>query len=168
MAINNLYDVYVAQLKDMYSAEKQLVEALPKMASAASTPDLRQAFEKHLGETETQLEMVRSILDELDENPGNKKCKGMEGLIEEGDEVLKERHSPVVRDVHLILAAQKVEHYEIASYGALRAYARVLGYGDHADTLNTILDQEYNADQKLDDLAEGGALERGLNQEAAK
>jgi len=168
MALSALYDVYVEQLKDMYSAEKQLVDALPKMAEAASTPELQQAFEEHLQQTRGQLNKVQAILDELDENPGNKVCKAMQGLVEEGHEVIKEKGSAVVRDVGLILAAQKVEHYEIASYGGLRAYARTLGYDDAAEILDGILDQEYEADQLLDDIAEGGVLERGLNEEAVR
>ncbi len=168
MALQALYDVYVHQLKDVYSAEKQLVDALPKMAQAASTPELQQAFEQHLGQTQGHLEKVRSILDELDENPGNKVCKGMQGLIEEGSEVTKEKGSNTARDVALILAAQKAEHYEIATYGGLRAYARELGYDDAADTLDAILDEEYEADQLLDDIAEGGALKAGLNEEAER
>jgi ferritin-like metal-binding protein YciE len=166
MAMNALYDVYVEQLKDMYSAEKQLVDALPKMAEAASTSELQQAFEQHLNETRGHLNKVQAILDELNENPGNKVCKAMEGLVEEGNEVAKKKGSAVARDVGLILAAQKVEHYEIATYGGLRAYARVLGFDEAAQTLEGILDQEYEADQLLDDIAEGGLLEEGLNEEA--
>jgi ferritin-like metal-binding protein YciE len=168
MALQALYDVYVHELKDIYSAEKQLVDALPKMAEAASTSELQQAFEQHLAETEGHLSKVRAILDELDENPGNKVCKGMQALIEEGKDVMKEKSSATALDVALILSAQKVEHYEIATYGGLRAYARVLGYDDAADTLDAILDEEYEADQKLDDIAEGGALEAGLNEEAER
>ena len=166
--MNALYDVYVEQLKDMYSAEKQLVDALPKMAEAASTGELRQAFETHLNETRGHLNKVQALLQELSENPGSKVCKGMQGLIEEGNEAMKDQGSAVVRDVHLILAAQKVEHYEIASYGGLRAYARELGFDEAAQTLEGILDQEYEADQLLDDIAEGGVLERGLNEEAVR
>lgn len=168
MALNALHDVYVEQLKDMYSAEKQLVEALPKMAQTASTPELRQAFESHLQETENHLQRIQDILHELDENPGSKVCKGMEGLIEEGSEAMKKDGAPKTRDALLILAAQKVEHYEIASYGAIRAYARTLGYDDAEGTIDEILDQEYEADQKLDDIAEGGVLEEGLNEQAAE
>ncbi|MDX1665127.1 MAG: ferritin-like domain-containing protein [Candidatus Promineifilaceae bacterium] len=168
MKFNALYNVYVEQLKDMYSAEKQILDALPKMAEAASTPELRQAFEQHLAETEGQFERVRAILDELDENPGSKVCKGMQGLIEEGSEIMKKKGTPKARDAALILAAQKVEHYEIATYGALHAYAQTLGHDEHAETLNQILDQEYEADQKLDNIAEGGVLEAGLNEQAAR
>ncbi|HSM58347.1 MAG TPA: ferritin-like domain-containing protein [Candidatus Sulfomarinibacteraceae bacterium] len=168
MSFSALYDVYVEQLKDMYSAEKQLVDALPKMAQTASTPALRQAFENHLQETEHHLQQVQSILDELDENPGNKVCVAMRGLVEEGNEVMKKEGAPKARDAALILAAQKVEHYEIATYGGIRAYARTLGYDDAADTIDEILDQEYDADQKLDDIAEGGVLDEGLNEQAAR
>ena len=168
MAMNALYDVYVEQLKDMYSAEKQLLEALPKMAKAASTPELQQAFEHHLQVTESQFQRVRAILDELDENPGNKVCKAMEGLIEEGSEVVKKKGAPKAKDAALILAAQKVEHYEIATYGGLRAYARTLGYDDAAQIIDEMLDEEYDADQTLDDIAEGGLLDASLNEQAAK
>lgn len=168
MTMSALYDVYVEQLKDMYSAEKQLVEALPKMADAANTDELQQAFEQHLSETRGHMNKVQAILDELGENPGNKHCKGMEGLVEEGSEVIKKDGSSAARDVALILAAQKVEHYEIATYGGLRAYARELGFDDAADTLDGILNQEYEADQKLDDIAEGGTIEAGLNEEAVR
>src|SRR5690606_17209545 len=112
MDFKRLHDVYVEQLKDMYSAEKQLVEALPKMAEAASTPELRQAFEQHLQITKRQQDKVRKILDGLDENPGNKVCVAMRGLIEEGNEVMKKDGHPQAKDAALILAAQKVEHYE--------------------------------------------------------
>jgi len=166
MKFNALYDVYVEQLKDMYSAEKQLVDALPKMAEAASTPELRQALEQHLGVTRGQMNKVQALLEEISENPGNKVCVAMKGLVEEGNEVMKKDGSAVARDVALILAAQKVEHYEIATYGGLRSYARTLGFDEAAETLNVILDQEYEADQKLDDIAEGGVLEAGLNEEA--
>ncbi len=155
MSFNTLKDVYVEQLKDMYSAEKQLTEALPKMAKAASNDKLKTAFTTHLSETETHMEAVRAILDELDENPGNKKCVAMEGLIEEGSEVAKKDGDPDARDAALIVAAQKVEHYEIASYGSLRAFADSLGDERAADVLQTILNQEYEADQLLDDLAMG-------------
>lgn len=168
MKLSALYDVYVEQLKDMYSAEKQILEALPKMAETASTPELRKAFEQHRQETEGQFEQVRAILDELDENPGSKVCKGMQGLIEEGSEVMKKEGTPKARDAALLLAAQKVEHYEIAAYGGIRAYARTLGYDGAAETIDQILDQEYEADQKLDDIAEGGVLDAGLNERAAK
>jgi ferritin-like metal-binding protein YciE len=163
MKMQSLHDIYVDQLKDVYSAEKQMLEALPKMAEAASNSDLKQAFEKHLQKTKRHMDAVRSILDEIDENPGNKKCKGMEGLLEEGRELAGADAEANAKDAALILAAQKVEHYEIATYGGLRTYANALGYSEVADRLQGILDDEYDADQELDNLAMGGALSEGLN-----
>ena len=163
MSMNSLKDVYVEQLKDMYSAEKQLTEALPKMVSAANSEKLRSAFDHHLMETRGHMEMVRRILDELDENPTSTKCKAMEGLIEEGDEIAKKKGDADAKDAALIVAAQKVEHYEIATYGALRTFANTLGYSDAANQLQNILDEEYEADQTLDDLAEGLHNQISLN-----
>lgn len=166
MNLDNLQNVYVEQLKDMYSAEKQLVDALPKMAAAASTPQLKKAFQHHLEETRQHMTLVQAILGELDENPGNKKCVAMEGLVEEGNHVIKTKGDAQAKDAALILAAQKVEHYEIATYGGLRAYANTLGYDASAQKLQEILDQEYNADQKLDDIAMGTVLSAGVNEKA--
>ncbi len=155
MSLNSLKDVYIAQLKDMYSAEKQLSEALPKMVDAASNSDLQTAFKNHLSQTEMHMETVRSLLYEMDENPTSTKCKAMAGLIEEGSEIAKENGDADARDAALIVAAQKVEHYEIATYGGLRTFANSLGYEKAAQTLQAVLDQEYAADQKLDNLAMG-------------
>ncbi|MCA9883409.1 MAG: ferritin-like domain-containing protein [Anaerolineae bacterium] len=155
MSLDNLRDLFHEQLKDIYSAEKQLTEALPKMVDAASDDNLRQAFKNHLNVTERQLERVRQLLDDMDVNPGNKKCKAMEGLVEEGSEMVKENGDATARDAGLICAAQKVEHYEIATYGSLRTWARMLGYTDIAQTLQSILDEEYDADNTLDKIAEG-------------
>ena len=166
MALNTLKDVYVEQLKDMYSAEKQLTEALPKMVEAASDEHLKSAFSHHLEQTKAHMETVRTILDELDENPTSTKCKAMEGLIEEGSEIAKEDGHNDAKDAALIVAAQKVEHYEIATYGSLQTFAKALGHKKAADTLQTILDQEYNADQKLDDLAMGLHSRPSINAEA--
>lgn len=163
MSIKNLHDFYVDQLKDMYSSEKQLTEALPKMAKAASNPELQKAFTQHLQQTETHMETVRVLLDELDENPGNKKCRAMEGLIEEGSSVIKEKGNADAKDAALIVAAQKVEHDEIASYGSLQTFAGTLGYDKAAQKLQAILDEEYTADQTLDDLAMGAHQRAGLN-----
>lgn len=163
MKIQSLHDFYVDQLKDAYSAEKQMLEALPEMVEAASNNDLKQVFENHFQQTKRHMEAVRSILDEIDENPGNKKCRAMEGLLEESRELVNADADIQVRDAALILAAQKVEHYEIATYGGLRAYANALGYSEVADRLQDILDDEYDADQELDDLAMGGVLSDGLN-----
>jgi ferritin-like metal-binding protein YciE len=153
--------VFHEQLKDMYSAEKQLTEALPDMVKAASSSELKTAFQNHLEVTRRQMETVRQILDEMEVNPGNKKCVAMEGLIEEGSDMAKKKGDKDARDAGLICAAQKVEHYEIATYGSLRTWARLLGYNDYAERLQQVLDEEYNADNLLDDLAEGY-----LNQQA--
>ena len=166
MNLNSLEDVYVSQLKDMYSAEKQLTEALPNMAAAASAPGLRQAFERHLAQTERHMQLVRKMLDELNENPTSTVCKAMQGLIEEGDEVAKAKGDTHAKDAALIVAAQKVEHYEIASYGSLCAFAKALGYDQMAQTVQAILNEEYDADQKLDNLALGLHQDPSLNRAA--
>ncbi len=163
MKFNNLHDVFVEQLKDMYSAEKQLTRALPKMAKSATNPELRKAFEHHLTQTESHLETVQSILNSFDANPTSTMCKAMEGLIEEGNDVASQSGDGDARDAALILAAQKVEHYEIATYGGLRTFAKTLGYTDTAETLQGILNEEYDADQTLDNLAMGLKGEPSLN-----
>jgi ferritin-like metal-binding protein YciE len=166
MDMQSLRDVYVEQLKDMYSAEKQLTEALPKMQKAATAPKLQKAFQNHLHKTEGHLQKVQSILDELDENPTSTKCKAMEGLIEEGSEIAKKKGDADARDAALIVAAQKVEHYEIATYGGLRTFAQTLGFQSAAKTLQGILDDEYEADQELDNLAMGLHNSPSLNKAA--
>lgn len=166
MDLNRLKDLYVEQLKDLYSAEKQLTEALPKMAQAASHPDLRKAFESHLAQTQEHMTTVQGLLNELDTNPGNKKCVAMEGLVEEGSEMAKKDGDASARDAGLILAAQKVEHYEIASYGGVRTYAEALGHKQAAQKLQAILDQEYEADQHLDNLAMGLHGKASVNRKA--
>lgn len=154
---------FVEQIQDLYSAEQQLIEALPKMSKACSSTKLRTAFDEHLKQTRTQAKRLEEILESLDEKPGRKKCKGMEGLIKEGEEVLKEDLEPEIRDAALICAAQKVEHYEIAGYGAVRTYAEMLGMDDTAEKLQMTLDVEASTDQKLTQLAM-----EGINKKAAK
>jgi ferritin-like metal-binding protein YciE len=166
MDLNSLKSVYIAQLKDMYSAEKQLTEALPKMAEAASSTNLEKAFRNHLEQTEEHLAVVAALLNELNQNPTSSKCKAMKGLIEEGEEIIKENGDADARDAALIVAAQKVEHYEIATYGGLRTFASTLGDKDSADILQNILDQEYVADQLLDDLAMGLHGRNSINKKA--
>ena len=168
MKLNSLHDVYVHQLKDIYSAEKQIIEALPKMARAASSDQLRAAFEKHLQQSETHLERVRQVLDEVDVNPGNVKCDGMEGLIKEGEDAIKTDGQAAAKDAMLISAAQRVEHYEIAAYGSVRTYADLLGYSEAADLLQATLDEEGETDKKLTQLAEGGLLSAGINVKAQR
>ena len=168
MSLRSLKDVYVDQLKDMYSAEKQTMEALPAMIDAAQDADLVAAFQEHLGQTEFQMQTVREILDDLDENPTSTVCKAMEGLLKEGSEIINEKGYKNAKDAALILAAQKVEHYEIATYGGLVTFARTLGYKDAARKLQMCLDQEYDADQKLDDIAMGVHKALGVNLAAAQ
>lgn len=149
-----LEDLYTDLLKDLYSAEKQLVKALPKLAKNAGSPDLQKAFQDHLRQTEGHVERIERIFSELDGSPRGKKCVGMEGLIEEGNELLQEDAEPDVLDAGLIAAAQKVEHYEIAGYGTARAWAERLGYDKAARLLQQTLDEESMANEKLTKIAE--------------
>jgi len=153
MKIASLKELYVEELKDLYSAENQLLKALPKMASAATTPALREGFEKHLEETQAQVERLDEIFEELGESPRGKKCAAMEGLIEEGSEVMEEDFEPEVRDAALIVAAQKIEHYEIAGYGSVRTFAELLGEKNAMKLLQTTLDEEGKTDKTLTKLA---------------
>ena len=152
--LNTLEDLYVDLLKDLYSAEKQLVRALPKMAKNAQSSDLQRAFQDHLKQTERQAERIERIFTEMGGSPRGKKCVGMEGLIEEGNELLKEDVEPDVLDAGLIAAAQKVEHYEISGYGTARAWAERLGYDKAARLLQESLDEESMANEKLNQIAE--------------
>jgi ferritin-like metal-binding protein YciE len=152
--MESLRDLFVDLLKDLYSAENQLVKALPKMAKNATSDDLRAGFEKHLEETKTHVERLEQICEALDEKPKGKKCKAMEGLIEEGKEVLEADMEDEVRDAALIAAAQKVEHYEIAGYGTARTFAQLLGEEQAVDLLQQTLDEEGNTDKALTELAE--------------
>lgn len=149
-----LEDLYVDLLKDLYSAEKQLVRALPKMAKNAQSPDLQKAFQEHLRQTEGQVERIERIFTDLQGSPRGKKCVGMEGLVAEGNELMQEDAEPDVLDAGLIAAAQKVEHYEIASYGTARAWAERLGYDRAARLLQQTLDEESLANEKLTRIAE--------------
>ena len=152
--MQTLDDLYVDLLKDLYSAEKQLVKALPKMAKNASSTDLQKAFQEHLKQTERQVERIDRIFVEMGGSPRGKKCVGMEGLVEEGNEIMKEDAEPEVMDAGLIAAAQKVEHYEIAGYGTARAWAERLGYDKAARLLQETLDEESMANEKLTQIAE--------------
>ncbi|MFO7537764.1 MAG: ferritin-like domain-containing protein [Chloroflexota bacterium] len=168
MKVQNLNDLYVHQLKDLYSAESQLIEALPKMVDAASDKELKEAFQNHLQQTRQHKEKVQSLLQELESNPTSTKCKGMEGLIEEGSEAIKMEGDQAARDAALIAAAQRVEHYEIAGYGTVRSYAQELGYKESANTLEAILKQESETDELLTRLATGGILRKGVNAQAQR
>jgi ferritin-like metal-binding protein YciE len=154
MESNALKKLYIDELQDLYSAENQLVKALPKMAKAAGSEDLRTAFEEHLEQTREHVTRLDKIFDELEESPKGKKCRGMEGLIEEGSEMIEEDRETEELDAGLIAAAQRVEHYEIAGYGCVRTYANLLGESEAASLLEQTLAEEKETDQKLTELAE--------------
>lgn len=154
MKINTLEDLLVDELKDIYSAENQLIKTLPKMAKAAESKDLRTALEKHLEQTRVQVQRIEEICTDLDVRPGGKKCMGMEGLIAEGKEVLQEEMEKEPRQAALIGAAQRVEHYEIAAYGTAMAHAKQLGYMKVVDLLGKTLEEEKQADELLTSIAE--------------
>ena len=154
MALESLQYLYLEQLRDLYSAEKQIIEALPKMIEQTSHPELRRGFEMHLRQTEEQVRRLEQIGKRIGQDLSGHKCKGMEGLLEEGEELLEERADSDVLDAALIAAAQRVEHYEMAGYGCARTYARLLGLEDDARVLQQTLDEEGETDHKLTELAE--------------
>jgi ferritin-like metal-binding protein YciE len=154
MKLDTLNKLYIEELRDLYSAENQLLKALPKMAKGASSDELREAFETHLEQTEIHVERLEEIFEELDQSPKGKTCHGMKGLVEEGSEILDEEGDPTVIDAGIIVAAQKVEHYEIASYGSVRTFARLLGEKKAEKLLQATLDEESEANELLNELAE--------------
>jgi ferritin-like metal-binding protein YciE len=154
MKLDTLEKLYVDELRDIYSAENQLLKALPKMAKGASSPDLKNAFETHLRQTESHVERLEQIFADLDESPKGKTCHAMKGLIEEGSEILKEDGEESVLDAGIIVAAQKVEHYEMAAYGSARTFARLLGQKKAAELLQSTLDEESETNESLNQLAE--------------
>ena len=149
MKLSTLKDLYIHELKDLYSAEKQLTKALPKLAKASSSEKLAAGFTKHLEETKVHAERLEKILDSHDQTTRGPKCKGMEGLVAEGADIIEEEADPEVRDAGLIAAAQRVEHYEIAGYGTARTYAELLGDKAGAKLLQQTLDEEVATDEKL-------------------
>ena len=153
MQLKDLKSLFLHELRDLYSAEKQLTKALPKMAKATTNEELRQAFEKHLQETEKQIERLDEVFKELDATPHGTKCAAMEGLIEEAKELLEKKAEPRVLDAALICAAQRVEHYEIAGYGCVRSLAQQLGMTQLADELQETLNEEKKTNEKLNQLA---------------
>src|SRR4051794_8556907 len=155
MKLTTLHDLLVDHLKDLYSAENQIIKALPKMAKNASSEELSAGFEEHLEQTRGQVERLERICELLEVSPKGKKCAGMEGLIDEGKEIMEEDAEESVLDAGLIAAAQKVEHYEIASYGTARTWAEQLGLTEVAELLQQTLDEEKETDEKLTRLAEG-------------
>lgn len=154
-SLQNLQDLFVQEIKDLYSAEKQIEQALPKMAQTASSQDLRQAFELHLNQTRGQINRLEKISSSLGFDLAGKKCRGMEGIIEEGQEILEMKGDERAIDAGLIGAAQHVEHYEIAGYGCARTYARMLGHTEAERLLSETLREEEETDQKLTRIAEG-------------
>ena len=162
MKVNSLKELYLEELKDTYDAEKQIVKALPKMVKAASTPELQKAFEAHLEQTKGHVQRLEQIFQGLGEEPKAKKCDGMRGILEEGEEVVSEGSEGPVRDAGLIAGAQRVEHYEMAVYGSLKTWARQLNDEQAARLLEETLNEEKKADQKLTQIAESS-----VNTEAA-
>lgn len=162
MPQESLRELYVNELKDLYNAETQLVKALPKMAKGSSNAELRQGFEEHLRQTSEHVSRLEQIFEMLGEKPSGKKCLGMEGIVKEGAETLSEDYEEALMDAAIIGAAQRVEHYEIAAYGTVKAFAELLGENDHVSLLEQTLDEEKETDQKLTQLAEQ------INPEAAE
>jgi ferritin-like metal-binding protein YciE len=158
-----LHDAFIDELRDTYDAERQLLKALPKLAKASTSPDLRAAFEAHLEETRGQVERLEGVFASLDEKVRGKHCDGIAGIIEEGKSVMEEDFDELTMDACLIASGQRAEHYEMAAYGTLVAWARAMGHDEAADLLQETLDEEKAADQKLSALAEGG-----INEDAAK
>jgi len=154
MELASLQDLLVDELKDLYSAENQLLKAIPKMAKAATSKDLKAGFEKHLKQTHGHVERLEQVCEELDASPKGKTCKAMEGLVKEGAEVIAEDMEPEVKDAALIAAAQRVEHYEMAGYGCVRTYAKLLGHDKAVRLLQQTLDEEGDTDKALTKLAE--------------
>lgn len=168
MKLNSLNKLYLEELRDLYSAETQLVKALPKMAKGASSDELKEAFESHLGQTKEHVERLTEIFDRLDEKPTGKTCQAMKGLIEEGSEMLEQEGEESVIDAGLIAAAQRVEHYEIAGYGTVRTFANLLGEDEAAELLQQTLDEEGETDKQLSELAEGIVNEKALKEDEEK
>jgi ferritin-like metal-binding protein YciE len=167
MSVKTMEDLFVNELRDLYHAEKQILKALPKMRRAANSDELKQAFETHLEETQGQVEKLEQVFELLDVAKRAKRCEAMAGLITEGQEVIEEVEDPEVRDAGLIVAAQKVEHYEIAGYGSVIAMAKQLGKADAVPLLEEILQQEKATDQKLNQLALGRVNKQAQSKKAA-
>jgi ferritin-like metal-binding protein YciE len=165
MKLESLDALLVHELRDLYSAEKQIIRALPKMIKAASAPDLQDALQSHLDQTHIHAQRLEQIFEELSVSSNGPKCKGMEGLLEEGGGLLEEKPAPEVADAGLISAAQRVEHYEIAAYGTARTFAQMLGQDTVAQSLEQTLEEEKDADAKLTTIAEGWVNARAMSPE---
>ena len=160
---NTLHDAFIDELRDTYNAEKQLTKALAKLAKAASNPKLRDAFETHLEETQGQIERLEQVFEDLDERARGKHCDGIAGIIEEGKSIMEEDFDEPTMDACLIAAGQRAEHYEMAAYGTLVAWAEAMGHTEVAKLLQQTLDEEKAADKKLSGLAEGGVNQSAAN-----
>jgi ferritin-like metal-binding protein YciE len=161
--MGTLHEAFVEELRDIFDGEKQLTKALPKMAKAANSPELREAIESHLEETRQQVTRLEQVFASLDEKARGKHCEGIAGIIEEGQAIMQEEFDEATADACLIASAQRAEHYEMATYGTLVAWARAMGHDEAADLLQETLDEEKAADEKLNSLAEGG-----INEQAAE
>jgi ferritin-like metal-binding protein YciE len=168
MKFDSLKDVFAEQLNDLRSAEEQLVQALPKMAGAASSDELRRAFEEHLAQTRGHLERIDDVISMTGISKSNEVCKGMKGLIEEGAEIASATGDPMAKDAALIAAAQRVEHYEIAAYGTVATLADHLDLDDAQDLLGQTLEEEEATDKLLTKIATGGMFKAGVNERAAR
>ena len=157
--VENLQQLFVEQLRDLYDGEQQITEALPKLIEKASNPQLKSALQEHLEITQRQIDRLDEIFDQLDEDAEGETCKGMKGVIKEGDDLVGKADDPAVRDASIITSAQRVEHYEIAGYGTVKTYARQLGKQDFARILEEILNEEKEADKKLTQIAESVNIE---------
>lgn len=168
MESHDLFELFISELADMYSAEKQIVKALPKLIKSASLPELKEALTKHWNETENQVRRIEKIFTILNLKTKEKKCEGMEGLLSEADEMVGNKPKSSTLDAAIISCAQKVEHYEIASYGTLKSFAKTLGLkSEIIDLLDDTLDEETGADKKLTKIAEGSFFFSGVNVDAA-
>lgn len=165
--IGSMEELFVDQLRDLYSAEDQIIQALPQMAQAANSAELKTAFQDHLEQTRTHKQRLDRIFSTLNMSSSGQKCEGMEGLLKEGQEALQLSGDPLVKDAALIAAAQRVEHYEMAGYGTVRTFADQLGHSDAKDLLQQTLNEEGDADKKLTSLAEGGMFKTGINEKAS-
>ena len=161
--VKTMEDLFLEEIRDLYDAEKQITKALPKMAKAATTQELSAGFNEHLEQTRGHIERLEQIFTELGVKSGGVKCKGMEGLLKEGDEMVSLTNPGMVRDAGLIAAAQRVEHYEMAGYGSARTFAQLLGRNAAADLLEQTLDEEKETDEKLTEIAESMVNQRALS-----
>jgi len=168
MQLNSLNDVFVEQLADLYDAEQQLVRALPKVAAAASSTELRDAIQHHLEQTQNHVQRLDEVFANIGIQPPTEHCKAMEGLLKEGEDIISAQGDPAAKDAALIAAAQRVEHYEIAAYGTAKTLAGELGFHDAKDLLDETLDEESDADKLLTKIATGGVFATGLNEEAKR